>query len=37
VFDAARSCDVRLAGSTAPAGTITVVPLEELDDLGASG
>jgi hypothetical protein len=34
VFDAARSCDVRLARSTAPTD-IDVVPLERLDDLAA--
>lgn len=34
VFDAARSCDVRLARSTAPTD-IDVVPLERLDDQAA--
>jgi hypothetical protein len=35
VFDAERSCEVRLARSTAPAGDTAVVALESLDDLGA--
>jgi hypothetical protein len=37
VFDAARSCDVRLAASTAPTDATTVVSLESLHDLGAPG
>jgi hypothetical protein len=35
VFDAERSCEVRLARSTVPAGDTAVVALETLDDLGA--
>ncbi len=34
VFDAARSCDVRLAAQTAPTDGIDVIGLERLDDLG---
>lgn len=34
VFDAQRSCDVRLARSTAPHDGITIVALETLDELG---
>lgn len=33
VFDARRSCDVRLARSTAPTAGTRVVPLESLDEL----
>ncbi len=33
VFDARRSCDVRLARANAPTGGTTVVALESLDDL----
>ena len=33
VYDAARSCAVRLARSTAPTAGTTVVALETLDDL----
>jgi hypothetical protein len=36
VFDAARSCEVRLARSTAPAGDTVIVALETLDDLAAA-
>ena len=36
VFDAARSCAVRLAGQTAPRAGIAVVPLEALDRLAGS-
>ncbi len=35
VFDAQRSCDVRLARSTAPADGTRIVALESLDSLGA--
>ncbi len=35
VFDAARSCEVRLVRSTAPAGDTVIVALETLDDLAA--
>ncbi len=35
VFDARRSCDVRLARANAPTGGTTVVALESLDDLAA--
>ena len=34
VFDAQRSCDVRLARSTAPTAATRVVALEALDELG---
>ncbi|HSL76805.1 MAG TPA: hypothetical protein VK867_07665 [Candidatus Limnocylindrales bacterium] len=37
VFDARRSCDVRLARSTAPTAGIDVVTLEALDDLATAG
>lgn len=39
VFDARRSCDVRLARQTAPHGTTTIVTIETLDGLAgvASG
>jgi hypothetical protein len=37
VFDARRSCDVRLARSTAPTARIEIVPLEALDSLAAAG
>lgn len=33
VFDAARSCEVRLAGQTAPHEGTEIVPLERLDEL----
>ena len=33
VFDAARSCEVRLAGQTAPNEGTEIVPLERLDEL----
>ena len=36
VFDARRSCDVRLARSTAPTAGIDVVSLETLDDLATA-
>ena len=36
VFDARRSCDVRLARSNAPTDGIDVVTLETLDDLAAA-
>jgi hypothetical protein len=36
VFDAARSCEVRLDRSNAPSSGTTVVPLESLDDLATS-
>lgn len=36
-FDAARSCDVRLARSTAPRSGTRVVALETLDDLASEG
>jgi len=36
VFDAARSCDVRLSRSTAPTTGIDLVPLEALDDLAVA-
>jgi hypothetical protein len=36
VFDAERSCDVRLARSTAPSAGTTIVSLETLDGLAAS-
>jgi hypothetical protein len=36
VFDARRSCDVRLARSTAPTAGIEVVALEMLDDLATA-
>jgi hypothetical protein len=37
VFDAARSCDVRVARSTAPTAGTTIVTLEALDDLASAG
>ena len=37
VFDARRSCDVRLARSTAPTAGTRAVALEELDELAAGG
>jgi hypothetical protein len=37
VFDARRSCDVRLARSTAPTAEMRAVALEELDELAAGG
>jgi hypothetical protein len=36
VFDARRSCDVRLARANAPTHATTVIALESLDDLAAS-
>jgi hypothetical protein len=36
VFDARRSCDVRVARSTAPTAGIEIVALETLDDLTAA-
>ena len=36
VFDARRSCDVRLARTTAPTAGIDVVALESLDDLATA-
>lgn len=36
VFDARRSCDVRLARSTAPTAGIEIVVLETLDDLATA-
>jgi hypothetical protein len=36
VFDAARSCEVRLARSNAPSSGTTVVPLESMDRLATS-
>ncbi len=36
VFDARRSCDVRLARSTAPTAGIEIVALETLDDLATA-
>ena len=37
VFDARRSCDVRLARTTAPTAGIDLVALESLDDLASPG
>ena len=37
VFDARRSCAVRLARSTAPADGIRIVPLESLDEMAGAG
>ena len=37
VFDDRRSCDVRLARSTAPTAGIEIVALETLDDLATAG
>jgi hypothetical protein len=37
VFDARRSCDVRLARQTAPHEATRVVTLESLDDLATGG
>jgi hypothetical protein len=36
IFDAARSCEVRLARSSAPSSDITVVTLESMDGLATS-
>jgi hypothetical protein len=36
VFDARRSCDVRLARQTAPTAATRLVSLETLDALGGS-
>jgi hypothetical protein len=37
VFDARRSCEVRLARSTAPTDGIRIVPLESLDEMAGAG
>jgi hypothetical protein len=36
VYDARRSCDVRLARSTAPTAGIDILSLESIDDLAAA-